>query len=236
MEDIVAFVFARSGSKGVPRKNIRLFCGKPLIGWSIEQALAVRDIQRVIVSTDSEEIASIAKKFGAEVPFIRPKELAQDDSPEWMVWKHALQHLKNNEGKLPEVMISVPATAPLRMPVDIENCLKLFMKGKADVVVSVTEAHRNPWFNMVKVRRGNEMELVIPPTEGLINRRQDAPIIYDMATVAYVVDPSYVLLNDSLFSGRVHAEKIPVERSIDIDTMYDFEIAEYLMRKRLESL
>ena len=139
----VAFIFARGGSKGLPGKNIRPLGGKPLIAWAIEQALSVKRIGRVIVSTDSEEIAAVARDFGAEVPFIRPTELARDDSPEWLAWRHALNYLRETTGVLPEVMVSVPTTAPLRLAVDIENCLDEYEKGDADIVITVTDAHRD---------------------------------------------------------------------------------------------
>ena len=99
----VAVIFARGGSKGLPGKNIRPLAGKPLIAWAIEHALAVKRIDRVIVSTDSEEIAAVAREYGAEVPFLRPAELARDDSPEWLAWRHALNYFLNVDGVLPEV-------------------------------------------------------------------------------------------------------------------------------------
>ena len=107
---IVAFIFARGGSKGLCGKNILPLAGKPLIAWSIEQALSVSRIDRVIVSTDSTEIAAIALKNGAEVPFIRPAELAGDDSPEWLSWRHALNYVYETTGVFPETMVSVPTT------------------------------------------------------------------------------------------------------------------------------
>ena len=112
---VIAFIFARGGSKGLVGKNIRQLQGKPLIAWSIEQALAVKRINRVIISTDSLDIAAVARKYGAEVPFIRPAELARDNSPEWLAWRHALTYMLETDGKLPEVMLSLPATAPLRL-------------------------------------------------------------------------------------------------------------------------
>ena len=145
----VACIFARGGSKGLPGKNVRPLGGKPLIVWSIEQALSVNRIDRVLVSTDSQEIADIAKQSGAEVPFIRPAELASDQSPEWLAWRHMLNFLKESEGCYPNSMISLPATAPLRSIVDIENCLDQYDKGEFDVVITMTDAHRNPYFNMV---------------------------------------------------------------------------------------
>lgn len=232
MTDITAFIFARGGSKGLPGKNIRPLAGKPLIGWAIEQALAVPAIGRVIVSTDSQEIADNAKAFGAQVPFLRPIDLANDTASEIDAWRHALTFLWNAEGKLPDVFISVPATAPLRLPEDIEACLEVYRNQDADLVLTVSPAHRNPWFNMVSLQAGGTVELVNNPS-GSITRRQDAPEMFDVSTVAYVANSDFILEGGSLFSGRVYAVKIPVERAIDIDTLHDFEIAEFLMKKRL---
>jgi N-acylneuraminate cytidylyltransferase len=229
--DAIAFIFARGGSKGLPGKNIRPLVGKPLIAWAIEHAQAVGRIRRVLVSTDSQEIADVARNFGAEVPFLRPAELARDDSPEWLSWRHALEFVRAQEGRLPEAMVSVPVTAPLRLPVDIDNCLDAYADGAADMVVTVTDAHRNPYFNMVKQNPDGTVGLVIPPVGG-VTRRQDAPTVYDMTTVAYVANPRFVLAQNSTFSGRVKAVHVPLERSTDIDTLFDFELAEWLMQRR----
>lgn len=227
----VAFIFARGGSKGLPGKNIRLLAGKPLIAWSIEHAHAVKRIERVIVSTDSEEIAAVSRDFGAEVPFMRPDELARDESPEWLAWRHALAFIQDTEGALPQAIISVPTTAPLRLPMDLENCLDEFAKNDADMVVTVTEPHRNPWFNMVKENPDGTVELAIKPASG-ITRRQDAPDVFDMATVAYVACPQFVMQQMGIFSGRVRAVKVPLERAVDIDTLFDFELVEFLISRR----
>ncbi len=225
----VAFIFARGGSKGLPGKNVRSLCGKPMIAWSIEHAKAVQRIHRVIVSTDSEEIAGVARQYGAETPFMRPKELARDDSPEWLAWRHALKYLQESEGALPDAMVSVPVTAPLRIPEDIERCLDDFARGGADVVVTASEAHRSPYFNMVKRNVDGTVSLVIPPATN-VARRQDAPAVFDMATVAYVARPQFVLTRNTLFEGLVRAVTVPAERAIDIDTLLDFQIAECLMK------
>ena len=229
--DSVAFIFARGGSKGLPGKNTRLLMGKPLIAWAIEHAQAVPSIRRVIVSTDSEEIANVAREHGAEIPFMRPQELAQDSSPEWDAWRHALSYLQETEGQLPDAMVSVPTTAPLRMPIDIQNCLDLFSEGGADAIITVTEAHRNPWFNMVKEVSDGRVELV-NQDKNRVFRRQDAEKVFDVTTIAYVLRPQFVLEATSLFTGTVRAVEVPVERAIDIDTQFDFEIAEFLMSKR----
>jgi N-acylneuraminate cytidylyltransferase len=231
----VAFIFARGGSKGLPGKNIRPLNGKPLIAWSIEHALAVKRIDRVIVSTDSDEIAELARQYGAEVPFMRPAELAGDNSPEWLAWRHALNYLRESMGTLPEVMVSVPTTAPLRLPIDIENCLDEYEKGDADMVVTVTDAHRSPYFNMVKTNADGTVGLVNPPSSA-IARRQDSPVVYDMATICYIAKSEFVMTHNSTFEGRVKAVKIPTERAIDIDTLLDFQIAECLLNIREQKL
>ena len=230
MMDAVAFIFARGGSKGLPGKNIRPLGGKPLIAWSIEHAQLIPEIRRVIVSTDSEEIAKVAIDYGAEVPFIRPAELAKDNSSEWMAWRHALNYVMQDEGKLPDAMISLPATAPLRSIGDVEQCLIEFEKGLADAIITVSEAHRSPYFNMVSEGADGYAELVIPQQD-VVTRRQDSPIVYDMATVAYIVKPEFVLNKQSLFEGKVKTVHISKERAVDIDTLFDFKIAEMLLNE-----
>lgn len=225
----VAFIFARGGSKGLPGKNIRLLHGKPLIAWAIEQAQAVEAIARVVVSTDSADIAAVAQEYGAEVPFMRPAELARDNSPEWLAWQHALDHLRIKEGVLPEIMLSIPPTAPLRAPLDIENCLHEFQQGNCDVVITVTESQRSPYFNMVKMQPDGTVGLVNPPPS-TINRRQDVPPVYDVTTVAYAASPEFVLANNGIFAGRVKAVQVPRERALDIDTLLDFQLAECLIQ------
>jgi N-acylneuraminate cytidylyltransferase len=228
--DAVAFIFARGGSKGLPGKNIKMFAGKPLIAWSIEHAKSVSSIRLVIVSTDSHEIAAVAAHYGAEVPFMRPSLLAKDDSPEWLAWRHALEFICKDEGSLPEAFISLPVTAPLRQSVDIEKCLERFSAGDADVVITVTDAHRNPYFNMVTMQSNGSVGLVMPPTSG-VSRRQDAPEVFDMTTVAYVANSAFVMMHESVFAGRVNVVHVPIERSIDIDSLLDFEIAEFLFTR-----
>ena len=140
----VALICARGGSKGVPGKNIRMLAGKPLIGWAIQVAKQVNQISRVIVSTDSEEIARIAKEQGAEVPFIRPSVLAEDNSPEWLVWRHALDYLADDGREDLGGLVVIPPTSPLRSSQDIEKCINEYEGKEVDVVITVSEAHRNP--------------------------------------------------------------------------------------------
>lgn len=228
---IVALICARGGSKGLPGKNLRTLGGRPLIAWAVGQARAVTRIGRVIVSTDSEAIAAAARAAGADVPFMRPAELAQDDSPEWLVWRHALNYLKQADGTYPGALIVIPATAPLRAVDDLERCLDEYQKGEVDVVITVTDAHRSPYYNMVKENSDGTVSLVIP-SDGSVGRRQDAPLVYDMTTVAYVARPEFVMTRTETFQGRVRKVHIPAERALDIDTLLDFRIAECLLASR----
>ncbi len=228
--NIIALICARSGSKGVPNKNIKLLGGKSLIVRSINQIKELKEINRVIVSTDSEEIANIAINAGAEVPFMRPKNLAEDDTPEWLVWRHALESINKIDGGYPDILIIVPVTAPLRTVEDLKNCLIEYQKGNADIIITATDSHRSPYFNMVKIDKEGMANLVISSGE-TITRRQDTPYVYDMTTVAYVTAPKFVLENDSVFSGKVRHVHIPIERALDIDTQFDFKIAELLLSK-----
>ena len=225
----VAFIFARGGSKGLPGKNLRALGGKPLIVWSILHAQSVKRIDQVIVSTDCHEIAAVAKRHGAIVPFLRPKELSSDTSPEWLAWQHGLNYFLEANGSLPDIMLSIPATAPLRQPVDIENCLDEFLSGDADIVVTITDAHRSPYFNMVKMLDSGSLELAAKPNKA-ITRRQDSPTCFDMATVCYVARPEFILKSNSIFEGQVRGVHVPKERAIDIDTLLDFQIAEMLFK------
>jgi len=225
---IVGVIFARGGSKGAPRKNIRLLAGKPLIAHAIEIALASKLIDRVVVSTDDAEIADVAKQFGAEVPFIRPAELAQDNSAEWAAWQHAIRTLQAvPDARTIDVFVSIPPTSPLRALDDVDRCINKVLETDADIVITVKPADRSPWFNMVVLNREDNAELVIRPN-GVIHHRQSAPEVFDVTTVAYAARPEFILRAHSLFEGRVKAVLVPAERSLDIDTEFDFKLAEIL--------
>lgn len=226
---IVGIIFARGGSKGVPRKNIRLLAGKPLIAYAIETARASRFIERVFVSTDDPEIAQIAQHYGAEVPFLRPYELAQDDSPEWSAWQHALRTLEELQvvTKI-DVFVSIPPTSPLRQVEDVDACVSALLESDADLVITVKRAERNPHFNMVVLDEAGNASLVIPPAKTIM-QRQAAPQVYDMTTVAYAAHANFVLSADSIFAGKVKAVTVPPERALDIDTELDLAIAECLL-------
>ena len=225
-----AFIFARGGSKGVPRKNIRMLGGKPLIAHAVDVALAAPSLGHVIVSTDDEEIAAAAREAGADVPFLRPAELAGDASSEWLAWRHAIAWVRDNRGPF-DALVSLPTTSPFRAIEDVENCVTALRDGNQDAVITVCEGERNPYFNMVVLDDGGGASLAIPPQSEAI-RRQDAPKVYDITTVAYAVRTAHVMERDSLFQGRVGSVEVPRERALDIDTPYDFRLAELLAKER----
>ena len=227
---IVSGIFGRGGSKGLPGKNIRLLAGKPLIAYAIEVAHSSQLINRTIVSTDDPKIAEVARQYGAEIPFMRPAELAQDHSPEWLAWRHAVQTIGQAEKRAIDRFVIIPPTSPLRTVADIDACINLSLETDADFVITVRPSERNPYFNMVELSSSDDARLVIPP-QGPIYLRQSAPVVYDITTVAYVTRPEFLCQANAIFDGKVKAVQIPTERAIDIDTELDFLFAELLMTR-----
>lgn len=226
---VIPFIFARGGSKGLLRKNLYMLAGKPLIAWSIECALSIPSIERVYVSTDSEEIADVAREYGAEVPFIRPGSLAHDEAPEWLAWRHAVEFLNSSLMEIPDALLSIPPTSPLRSAGDIIRCLEEFSRGDSDAVITVTEATHNPYFNMGSKSIDGSFSLLMGQGQG-VYRRQDAPKVFDITTVCYVVKSDLILTKNSIFEGRVKAIEVPKERAIDIDSFFDIQVAEALLQ------
>jgi len=230
----IGFIFARGGSKGLPGKNIKLLAGKPLIAYAIETARACLLLETVIVSTDDSEIAATARNFGAEVPFIRPADLATDASPEWLSWQHAIRWTQAHRGEF-DAFVSLPATSPFRSTEDVVACIEtLRADSGADVVITVREAERSPYFNMVRLDNAGYAHVVIE-SGAAVARRQDVPVVFDVTTVAYAARPAFVLNSSQLFGGKVRAVIVPAERALDIDTPYDFMIAECIARHRSAS-
>lgn len=229
---VVAAVFARGGSKGVADKNLRLLAGRPLVAHAVAQALACPGVDRVIMSTDSPQIAEAGADAGAEVPWLRPAHLATDTAHEWDAWRHLLEWL-DSAGARPDRLLVVPCTAPLRHVADLRRCLEASQRPGTDIVVTVSPSHRNPWFNMVVLDEDDHARLVCEPPVR-VHRRQDAPPVFDVGTVAFVADPAYVLAADSLYDGTVRAVVVPADRSLDIDTETDLALAELLWDRRDE--
>lgn len=226
-----AFIFARGGSKGVPDKNVKQLAGTSLIGRAVECALSSKYVDTVIVSTDSPKIAEAAKSAGASVPFMRPAELATDDSPEILSWRHAIDEYESRTATKLPFFLSVPTTAPLRSVVDIDSCIELFLEKKPELVITVTPSSHSPWFNMVKLDSSSKVNMLVPPLAN-IARRQDVPKSFNITTVAYVGSPDYIRGTDRLLDGNVLAVEVPEERALDIDTSWDFMIAEHALTQQ----
>lgn len=229
-QKIVACIFARGGSKGIPRKNIREFNGKPLIAWTIELAHDLKIFDHIYVSTDSCEIANIARQYGAEVPFMRPVKLASDTVSERLAWRHAVQNLPPFD-----IMVSLSATVPLRRPETVVKCVELFKQGNAEMVITVTPSKRHPSFDMVNVDEAGFARL-LDSVEKMILRRQDAVKTYDMTPVCYVVSPEIIMTHNRIMTCKVKTVIINDVEAVDIDNMLDFEVAEFIHAKKLKGI
>jgi N-acylneuraminate cytidylyltransferase len=230
--NVVAFIFARGGSKGVPRKNLRPRGGVSLLARAIRCAKAVPAIKRVVVSTDDQEIADAARAEGAEVPFMRPPELASDTAREWQAWRHAVDFIEHEpNGKPIDIFVSVPTVCPLRNERDVARAIALYRKGNADIVFSVTPSAANPYYNMVELAPTGEASLTKPP-EAVVHGRQKAPTVYDIVAGVYVTSPNYIRESESIWGGRNATIEIPRERAVDIDTEMDFRLAEFLLSQQ----
>jgi len=230
---IISFIFARGGSKGLKNKNLLKFKKTSLLGNAILHSKKSKYIEETFVSTDSEKIAKEAKRNKAKVPFIRPKYLAQSNSPEIYSWRHAAQTLEKKLNIKPNYIVSVPTTCPLRKVSDIDRCIYKAVKKNLDIVFAITDSTRNPYFNMLEKKNGkinvfSKIGLAWSFRSKKIHRRQDAPRCFDLTTACYVFKPEYIKKTQDLFSGKVGFVMIPRERSIDIDDHLDYKIASFL--------
>jgi len=223
-------IFARGGSKGVPGKNLRVLGGISLVGRAVELGVALPSIDRMLCSTDSSQIAQEAERFGAEVPFLRPDALAEDNSPEWAAWQHLANFLLSMGATNSDLLVSLPATSPLRAPEDVNSALAVFKSNDFDLVLGVSESSRSPWFNMVTRDPSGGVTVAFEAAQGGVSRRQDSPEIFDITTVVYVTTLGFISRASGMFGGRVGSAVIPVERALDIDTELDLTIAGFLLK------
>jgi CMP-N-acetylneuraminic acid synthetase len=220
---IVAIIPARRGSKGIPRKNIKELCGKPLIAHIIETALEVREIGRVIVSTEDEKIAGIAKRYGAEVPFVRPKELARDETPTLPVLQHAVKYLEEKENYKHDIVVLLYATSPLLRAERISEAINMLKEGGFDSVLSVVEDRGHYW-----IEKDGKYERLYP--EVLKNRQYIKPLFKENGAV-YICKRDMLMEENTMVGGKIGFLKMEKEESIDIDEPFDFEFAEFLMKR-----
>lgn len=226
--NIVALICARGGSKGLKNKNLLKINNKSLIERAINQAKSIKEISRVFVSTDSKKIANEAIKFDAEVPFIRPKYLARDNTSEIKVWKHAVNFFKKRTKLNVDFLVIIPTTAPLRKTNQIKQCIQKAKKENLDILFTATKSNRNPFFNIVKIHK-KKVSLVCK-SKKMVYRRQDAPKCYDLTTICYVVKVKFLLRCSNLFEGKGNIIEIPKKNSIDIDDKIDFKIAKFFLK------
>ena len=226
-KNVIAIIPARGGSKGIPRKNIRLLAGKPLIAYTTEAALQSEYLDRIIVSTDDEEIAEITKSFGAEVPFLRPMELARDDSPTIDVLIHAIEWLENNDKYIPDIIVLLQPTSPLTIAKDIDTAIELYIEKKADAVVSVCEAEHSPYW-MHKIENGRLVDFVETIYE---SRRQDLPTVYRRNGAIWIASKDILMRQKTFFTGNTYGYIMPYNRSVEIDTLLDMKLVEVLIKE-----
>lgn len=220
-KSVLAVIPARGGSKGVPRKNIRELAGKPLIAWTIEEAKKSKYIDRLILSSEDEEIIDVAKKWGCEVPFVRPKELAQDETPGIEPVLHAVNMLTGYD-----YVVLLQPTSPLRNSEDIDGSIEMCLYKQALSCVSVTEVDKNPYW-MYFLNAKNHMEPVINNSRNYKNR-QEIPRIYALNGSVYISNIEQLIAVKSFVESKTIAYPMPKIRSVDIDDEVDFQVAEYL--------
>jgi CMP-N,N'-diacetyllegionaminic acid synthase len=228
----LAVIPARGGSKGVTRKNIRLVGGKPLIAYTIEAALAVRDrLHRLIISTDDEEIARIAVSYGAEAPFIRPTELGGDKVPMVPVLKHAVRTIEEIDGVNLDWVLLLQPTCPFRAPQDILAALNMAGKGGCDSVISVVRVLAHHPALMKKIENDRLLPFVIDEVEG--TRRQDyAPPAYMRNGCIYLTRRDNLMENDSIWGKVIRPYIMPEERSVNVDSELDLKLVDFILQER----
>lgn len=223
---ILAIIPARGGSKGIPRKNIKELNGKPLIAYAIEEALRSKYIDKVIISTEDEEISKISKKYNAEVPFLRPKELAKDDTPGIDPILHAVKWLHDKSSDF-DYIICLQCTSPFRKVEQIDEALEKLINKEADSIVSVCESEVSPyWMKKMENELMNDFLDDIP----FYPRRQDAPQVYRLNGAIYIAKTEMLVKNKNWYTENTLAYVMDRKSSLDIDDMIDFKFAEFLMK------
>lgn len=229
---VLVTICARGGSKGVPGKNARSIAGESLISRAIKCANACSLVDRVIVSTDDEHIANIAKDAGGDAPFLRPAEIGSDETPKIAAIRHATTWVKEHYDFHPDIVVDLDIGVPTRIPEDIESCVNRIWNDGFETALTVYESERNPYFNMVEIDE-HRASLVVPPTDpskGIVARQQ-APDVYSASPSVFAWRSNRLHITH-LFEGNWGAVIVPRERAIDIDSEVDFELASLLIAKQ----
>lgn len=227
---VLCTICARSGSKGVKKKNIKPINGKPLIAYTIEQAKKSELFDHIVISTDSDGIAAIAKDYGAEVFFKRSTEMASDKAGKLDVIRDAFQKSEEYYRVKYDYLIDLDATAPLRKVEDIIQSFEQFLNNCNDNLITAAPSRRSPYFNLVEVSKEGNVRLSKKLDDAII-RRQDAPKSYDMNASIYIWKRNVILNSDTLFLEKTGLYVMPEERSVDIDTELDYRFVEFIMKE-----
>lgn len=228
---ILATICCRGGSKGVPGKNIKPLLGKPLIAYTIESAQQSTLINDLIISTDSQAIADVAREFGANVPFMRPADLASDTASKWPVFIHAVETYEQLTGNRVDYLVDLDVTVPLKSYRDIDGAIQMALDDPStDVVITGYEPERNPYFNMMEIDADGFATIVKKGNKPIV-RRQDAPKVFSLTPAAYVVKKSALYAYDHWSNAKCKIYEMPRERAVDIDTEIDFKIVEFLIEQ-----
>ena len=227
---VLCTICIRKNSKGIKNKNIKLINNIPLFVHTLIQAKNSNLFENIVVSTDSRKIMNISKKYGVEIFFQRPKFLSLDSSPKIPTIRHALLKSEKFFNKKFEIVIDLDVTSPLRNIFDIKKALKLFYKEQSNNLISVCVSKKNPYFNMIEIL--DKKIRLVKNINNKIFRRQDAPMVYDMNASIYIWKRKALIYNDTLFTKKTAIFEMPEERSIDIDTIFDFKLVEFLLKKQ----
>lgn len=226
---ILITICARKGSKRVKNKNMRDLMGKPLIAHTIETAKKWGRAHRIIVSTDSDEIAEISREYGAEVPFMRPDELASDTAPKLPVIQHAVKYLEDEENEKFDLIVDLDPTSPLRTVEDLENAYNIMIQKDSINLFSVCLARKNPYFNMVELDDNGYAHLS-KKLENPVFRMQDTPKVYELNASIYMYWKKHLFDMDSVINDGSIIYEMQDERSIDIDSEVDFKMVEFFIK------
>jgi len=230
--NILIVIAARGGSKGVKDKNIRKLAGKPLIAYTVEQAISWGKADRIVCSTDSETIAKQAMRHGADVFFLRPRHLSGDSSPKLDTIKHALIMSERQYNKTFDIIVDLDVTSIMRTSQDLDNCLRIFQKRRLKTLFSVTKSRKNPYFNIVELRK-DKTACICKTAEKMLFSRQLAPITYDMNASILFCSRDYLLSGNGLMSVSDNSGVYVMDEisAVDIDTELDFKFVEFLIKK-----
>jgi len=227
---ILGTICARGGSKGVKNKNIRELNGKPLIAHTIEYFKKWGKADRIICSTDSKELAEIAEKYGAEIPFMRPANLASDTAFKINVIQHIVKFVEENSKTNYDIIVDLDPTAPLRKKRFLNEALTKFLESDANNLYSVCSARKNPYFNIVELDKNGYAHLC---KQSNVVRRQDAKPVYELNASIYIYKKDFLLKTNSLHSNKTIIYEMPDIASIDIDSELDFKFVEFLLKNEV---